>query len=236
MTPLHPFSATLKASTMTPEEYQIFIEEMPWDFDRKDESAVLAHSEKLTDLRERALSNPLYPGHQLVAHLSRPSVERERPLPHFAREEGPYTLVLRTPLETGVNRGSQVWTASVHTSLDVLDTVHESGRDLVVLKVLQPSMMVIPDGETMTFYDYDPPRQMAIHEDFMYRKLEPLQGGVVPYYYGMEEVSCSSTVSLNSLYKNILFTDVNAEWRGCFGPHHGIHPRADCCTVAWPTL
>ena len=165
------------------------INKIPWDFDPDDDDSIDENWNKLSVFREAALATPLRAGIEFSVNLECPTVERERPILSLARTKEPCRLVLRTPLQTGVDRWSQVWIVSVHSSSLEPTSFPSEAAELAVVKIIQPSMLKIvhPDfpGDV---YEYTPPRHVATREHLVYLRLEKAQGSAVPYYYGMTQV------------------------------------------------
>ncbi len=62
-------------------------------------------------------------------------------------------------------------------------------KEKVVLKVLQPSLLPVPQPKAKDPLGYCiSPRRFARMEDLVYGKLESFQGTVIPYYFGLQQV------------------------------------------------
>ncbi|KAI0064537.1 hypothetical protein BV25DRAFT_1914250 [Artomyces pyxidatus] len=154
-----------------------------YEFDPGDrEGSFRAHQRRLQGLRQAALANPLRAGHTFALDIARhrgPQQPDARPLPAFARAAARRTLVLETPLQTQPDHRSQVWTARV-----------ADHPERVILKIIQPSMILIPDPSWRDWEDsYAPPRALAETEDIIYRRLQSVQGSTIPYYFGMHDAT-----------------------------------------------
>lgn len=173
---------------MHSDDHKSPIDDSAWDFDLNDELSILAYAKKLHALRDAALKTPLRTGHHFNVCLDRHHIERERPLLSFSRKYDPCKLVLRVPVQTEADHWSQVWIASVqgHARCD-LPSAGDLAQERVVVKIIQPSMLCIPEPHRSRYYL--PPRQAAVNEDLIYRQLTSLQGTAVPYYYGMHQVN-----------------------------------------------
>ncbi|KII84179.1 hypothetical protein PLICRDRAFT_32573 [Plicaturopsis crispa FD-325 SS-3] len=159
-----------------------------FEYDFSDDLVLDDAMEKLCDLRQAAYDNPLSAGttfaftpSQVAPHL------HGRPLPPFVDrlpETGhSYSVVLQEALYQGrsYNRWGQVWLARV---VDSAATAGDRVLGQVVVKVVQPSLLILPEA----YMDYIPPKKVAYTEDWMYRRLQSLQGSEIPYYFGIQTV------------------------------------------------
>ncbi len=121
----------------------------------------------------------------------------KRPIPSFALDGGEYCFrPISAPkpasfAEPESAQMSQVWVANVF-KVNGGATVQERQPERVILKILQPSMRPFPDVRGIRLGS--PAHQLAYFEEILYRRLRPLQGSQIPYYFGTFLVSfhCSA--------------------------------------------
>lgn len=175
------------------------MEPYKYPFDHTDLAAVKEYSEKLQLLRSVVLRNPLIPGWHFQLKLpSHPLTPNARPTPWFAGDE--YNVNLTRILQPGSEFHPQVWLASVQP----LDNMNAEAVP-VVMKILQPSLMSIPnveDDDPFWNDEYDNPQMLAEHEAAIYSKLREVQGKWVPYFYGLHIVGLG-TEPLSATYSSI---------------------------------
>ncbi len=175
----------------------------PFPFDRSVDPASLDnYANKLRGERDKALENPLAPGCNfscLIVPPKSPShTTATRPLPWFAKTESTLSCELQRPLKTGVDIWSQVWVTRVIPPRSV-DADVDLSLSLVVMKFIQPSLLRIPDERSVYLADYQIPERVAKCEAFIYGQLEPLQGDVIPYFFGIQTASLVVLCSIGKL-------------------------------------
>ncbi|KAK0429840.1 hypothetical protein EV421DRAFT_1945751 [Armillaria borealis] len=114
-----------------------------------------------------------------------------RELPLFAATAGTYNFVVTSVIQTFGERRTfwlQVCVADVRLGGEV--------KGKVVLKILQPSLLPIPQHKAEDHLGYYvSPRHLARMNDLVYGKLESLQDTVIPYYFGLQKVHLQSDYS-----------------------------------------
>lgn len=164
------------------------IDDVPYPFNPEEPASIEAHIEQLRVLRNKAIKNPLTPG--FVFNLECPLVVQAgpscRPLSPILRSGGLLTCELVSPMQTGVDRLSQVWLARARPHREAC--LDES--TLLVVKLVQPSLLRHPMGmyNIDLQFDYNNPEQVAQAEEAFYTQLLPLQGNAIPYFFGMHTV------------------------------------------------
>jgi hypothetical protein len=101
-----------------------------------------------------------------------------------------------------------VWTATV-------TGVPES---CLVMKIIQPSLCLLPDPSNFrwreTYYD---PLDLAHNEAWVYETLVNRQGLSIPYFFGLFDVSASSTVFICLLF-------IGSDYDSVSGARMGTRP------------
>lgn len=95
-------------------------------------------------------------------------------------------------------RPNQVWTASiVVASSESLYTPSASPDDLIIVKIMQPSSLELPDiGDRYHMWDLwtHPPCEYQVRREArFYKEAESLQGTVIPYFYSWQTVRSFGT-------------------------------------------
>ncbi|KII84173.1 hypothetical protein PLICRDRAFT_179848 [Plicaturopsis crispa FD-325 SS-3] len=148
-----------------------------FECDFRDEEVLQAAVDELLRLGNAACDCPLTAGTTFAATLNcvTPHPHGRAP-PRFASQlRRAYAIVLDHALHAEKGK-LEVWLAHVVDPAD--GTVGE-----IVVKVVQPSLLVLPDQP-----EYVPPKKVAYTEDWMYRRLQPLQGYEIPYYFGVHTI------------------------------------------------
>ncbi|KAF8896624.1 hypothetical protein BD779DRAFT_599280 [Infundibulicybe gibba] len=118
----------------------------------------------------------------------------------------PPPLELKTHAHAGLARGlrdgvedrwSQVWMAWVHPPDNRRGHVVSSdGAEVspapVVMKIVQPSLLPIPDRAIRPEFYYRSPEGVAEEEMQTYKRFRSIQGDVVPYFFGMQKLEMPS--------------------------------------------
>lgn len=167
------------------------METFSYPFNVEDGESIDAYARDLDHVRDKALAKPLVPGCTFSCVIAPPKspshTTSTRPLPWFAKQaECTMSCELQWPLKTGVDNWSQVWVARVGP-LHGADV--EPGPSHVVMKFIQPSMLPLPNYDSVRMSEYKLSEELAKKETFMYSLLESLQGNVVPYFFGLQTVS-----------------------------------------------
>lgn len=166
---------------------------LPYPFDDTNSEAIRSYYEPLLEARERALANPLSPGLVLQLRLrckARPT-PYSRLLPCFGNKEGVYSCELVRALQKGPDKYSQVWVASVQP----VDGKSANGSTKIVLKILQPSLLYLPDSDYAWRETYVNPEELSGNEDLAYSELTGIQGIFIPYYFGKQQACFSPSTS-----------------------------------------
>ncbi|KAJ7767275.1 hypothetical protein B0H16DRAFT_1686861 [Mycena metata] len=151
-------------------------------FNLFDPPALESRRAKLLALRALALDDPLTAGHQLELSLSVPPQNpdtRSRAVPRLPEtvyETITTVLQLEHGIQTGVDLSSQVWTARLV----------KAPQTLVVLKIIQPSMLYLPDPEEPWMRRYASPKDVACGEAWAYDAMRAQQGVTIPYFFGVQ--------------------------------------------------
>lgn len=158
-------------------------------------------SDELLELREKAYAHLLHPGWTFTAFIdSHPTASKmdsgRRELPSFARDGGTYTFTLLKALQpwmpvvdvynTLETQWGQVWTATVQSSSSSSDT---SNIGTVVLKILQSSLLPLPNPRAYRNTTYQSADRLERKEAYFYHCLESAQGKCIPYLFGRAKVS-----------------------------------------------
>ncbi|KAJ7798232.1 hypothetical protein B0H14DRAFT_2530441 [Mycena olivaceomarginata] len=154
------------------------------------DAAAVSLCRHLLSLRDLARSAPLDQGMQFVLDLQIPPQN-----PHPAARQVPSTLTtdrfqsatvtlrLDTALQSGCDRFSQVWTATV---IGVPET-------RLVTKIIQPSLCLLPDPSNIHWREaYYNPLDLAHNEAWVYQKLARRQGLSIPYFFGIFDITTPS--------------------------------------------
>lgn len=163
-----------------------------WPFKQWNKNSLVSHAKKLSEARERALINPLYPGWRIKWRFSGPLAEfsgapQGRPLPQFLQNIKPgssreLSLQIDYPIQSGVDMNAQIWIAHITRSNICIPASQ------VVLKLVQPSLRPIPLKNSETQYTYRVPEYMARSEADFYWNAKLLQGHTIPHFLGLQEV------------------------------------------------
>lgn len=158
-------------------------------------------SDELLELREKAYAHLLHPGWSFTASIdSHPiaskmdsELEGRRELPSFARDGGTYTFTLRKALQpwmpvvdvynTLETQWGQVWTATVQSASS------DTNLGTVVLKILQSSLLPLPNPRAYRNTTYQSADRLERKEAYFYNCLESAQGKCIPYLFGRAKVS-----------------------------------------------
>ncbi|KAJ7216320.1 hypothetical protein GGX14DRAFT_441150 [Mycena pura] len=144
----------------------------------RDTDAIERYHAQLETARRRAERSPLAWGQSYSLALTapqpnpRPNSRRVPSVPNLPR----ISLRLNKPLQTGVGKMSQVWTA-----------VEEKTGTTLVLKIIQPSMCPYPKVDRC-WSGYMEPADLAHREVWGYERLALKQGLLVPYFFGLDTV------------------------------------------------
>lgn len=165
---------------------------LPYPFDGTNPEAIRSYCEPLLEARERAQDNPLRPGLVLPLKLrcKARSTPYSRPLPWFANKEDVYWCELLQALQEGPDKYSQMWVASVQP----VDGNSPSKSAKIVLKILQPSLLYLPDSDYAWRETFVNPEELSGNENSAYSELTGIQGIFIPYYFAKQQ-ACFSPFS-----------------------------------------
>lgn len=168
---------------------------VPYPFDDTKSEAIRSYCKPLLEARERAQDNPLKPGlvFPLKLRCEARSTPYSRPLPWFANKEDVYSSELLQALQEGPDKYSQVWVASVQP-VEALEGNSPSKSAKIVLKILQPSLLYLPDSDYAWRETYVNPEELPGNEDLAYSELTGIQGIFIPYHFGKQQ-ACFSPFS-----------------------------------------
>ncbi|KAF9026620.1 hypothetical protein BDZ89DRAFT_1261608 [Hymenopellis radicata] len=179
----------LDSASEIPQEYHDCMPCFVPEVDVDDPQAVLRYAQTLLTLRAAAQASPLHRGWSFTATIppfSPTHASTRRPYPNFALHGGSFRFILDSglqPMDLSSDdawQWSQVWVARV-----------EGTEETVVLKILQSSILPLPDLEEEHSFKYSAfGRQVASTENLIYtQRLAEVQGAVVPYYLGKVKVT-----------------------------------------------
>ncbi|KAJ7216557.1 hypothetical protein GGX14DRAFT_605197 [Mycena pura] len=160
--------------------YDYRFHELPSD------DAAVSLRNQLISLRDLARSAPLEHGTQFTLDLQIPPQNQHpaaRQVPSTLTtdrfQSATVTLQLDKALQSGCDKFSQVWTATV---IGVPET-------RLVVKIIQPSLCFIPEPDNIHWCEaYYDPLDLAHNEAWVYQKLAHRQGLSIPYFFGIFDI------------------------------------------------
>ncbi|KAJ7194611.1 hypothetical protein GGX14DRAFT_377846 [Mycena pura] len=157
-------------------------------FDLCDNDAVRKYHDHLGAARNMAQLKPMEPGVRFDIDLvippanPHPNARSLPPLP--IQSSSKFTLCLDLPLQTDLDRFSQVWTAVV----EGFGAARSATQTTLVLKIIQPSMCPYFDIDDNWVGNYTFPEYTARLEAMVYDRLANKQGLSIPYFFGIHTI------------------------------------------------
>ncbi|KAK0185336.1 hypothetical protein F5146DRAFT_1228247 [Armillaria mellea] len=195
-----------------------------WDYDIDDPTALREACRELRRLRKVAMlgcSQQVWLSFTVAfPHVFQESgIANARKLPLFATSSGTYNVVVTSVIQTFSDHRtfwSQVCVAEVRLGEEV--------KGKVVLKILQPSLLPIPQPKAEEPFDHCiSPKHLPRMEDLVYGKLESLQGTVIPYYFGLKKLTMPNGEVAGVLFMEYIDGVTVAQWKRTYLKHENLY-------------